>query len=331
VRRGLFALVDLLEGPRKTRRPRSALSREHVARRDFHRAPASLHARGRRLLREEGCIMVKIENFGLFGSMSLALASLVFAAGCGSMNVPSAPAGAPDLEPPPALMAREVAKVLGPWTFGFNLGLASESKNVADKQMVDEVMAKLAKGDRGDAIEWDVRIVEDDTADAVAFPGGGVIVNSGLLRHAKGDPGMVSVVLSHEIAHVRHNHFAFRLEQQADLLKALWQVAPSIPSDGVPSELRATSLVAMGVAFEGAAAVPFMKDQEREADTRGVDLMRAGGYEPDLAVKFWQQTVDERGGGGLSLFHPTSQERLDSLKKVVAASASAPQRTAEVD
>ena len=71
----------------------------------------------------------------------------------------------------------------------------------------------------------------------------------------------------------------------------------------------------------------YSRDQEREADRIGVQLMEESGYQPAEAAKVWGNLVEEvkarPGGasGAVPMFatHPDAEERRDTLAAMAAS------------
>lgn len=64
----------------------------------------------------------------------------------------------------------------------------------------------------------------------------------------------------------------------------------------------------------GAAA--YSRSQESEADHLGLIFAAMAGYDPQVAVPFWQRMASASGGGGSSLFsdHPSDAKRIANIQ-----------------
>jgi len=104
------------------------------------------------------------------------------------------------------------------------MSTAKVIKGTKDAEMVARVGQRLASAvesylsNNGYATEiqkykWEFSLVQDQSVNAFAMPGGKVVVNSGLIPVA-GDEASLAVVVGHEIAHVVAKHANERLSQQ---------------------------------------------------------------------------------------------------------------------
>jgi len=91
-----------------------------------------------------------------------------------------------------------------------------------------------------------------------------------------------------------------------------FQLATALAGIGFAGDFA--QLVALGSIFA------FSRDQEREADDIGFDLMVQGGYDPHEAAKIWKGLLDEREASETPerfIFfstHPATKERLRTLR-----------------
>jgi Zn-dependent protease with chaperone function len=60
--------------------------------------------------------------------------------------------------------------------------------------------------------KWEFNLVEDNQANAFCLPGGKVVVYTGILKYAKNDDQLATVI-SHEVAHALARHGAERVTQ----------------------------------------------------------------------------------------------------------------------
>ena len=59
------------------------------------------------------------------------------------------------------------------------------------------------------AIEWKLTVIDNpDLANAVAFPGGDLVLFTGLLDFVQSDDEL-AVILAHEMSHVRFSYYQF--------------------------------------------------------------------------------------------------------------------------
>jgi predicted Zn-dependent protease len=175
--------------------------------------------------------------------------------------------------------------------------------------MVDRVMQRLVAVADGPDYPWEVTLLQEDaTANAFALPGGKMAVYTGILPLTEDEEGL-AVVMGHEIGHVIAHHGSERLSAQmgADLI-----------GDLVTSRTRVSPEV-WSLGFNLAAAMPFSRHQESEADHIGLILMARAGYDPRRAVDFWQRMAAQSKGSPPEFLstHPSDASRIADLKKLL--------------
>lgn len=159
-------------------------------------------------------------------------------------------------------------------------------------------------------------VVYDPEANAQAFPGGYVVVNSGVISLAESE-GELASVLSHEIAHVNACHWQ-GLSWRTNLFELL-VFAPAVFVGG-PVGIALTSGSAMAAP---ATRARFNRSAEREADRLAVLYMEQSGYDPRGAVKMFErlERQEERSvapsNGGWLASHPRLSERREALEKLL--------------
>ena len=158
-------------------------------------------------------------------------------------------------------------------------------------------------------------IVRTPHFNATMAPSGFMQIWSGLMLRAKNE-AQLAYVLGHEIGHYQQRHTLER-----------WRVARNSTNVLVFLEIAVT---AAGAGYYGgnltqltAAAVIFAysRDQEREADDLGFDLMANAGYDFHEAANIWQALIEEHEAADhpdqfiLFASHPTTTERVRTLRK----------------
>ncbi|UGB37253.1 M48 family metallopeptidase [Frateuria soli] len=159
--------------------------------------------------------------------------------------------------------------------------------------------------------QWEVQIVEDNTANAFALPGGRIGVNQGMFKVAT-NQDQLAVVLGHELAHVVARHGAERVSDNLAAQAAVTAGSIYAGSRGMDPNTAASLL---GVGAQGLVLLPFSRTQESEADTLGQRYMARAGFDPRAAVTLWEK-MEKKGGGGTPAFlstHPAPDKRAQVL------------------
>jgi predicted Zn-dependent protease len=161
------------------------------------------------------------------------------------------------------------------------------------------------------ANQWEVQIVDDDSANAFALPGGRIGVNKGMFKVAT-DQNQLAVVLGHELSHVVARHGA---ERVSDNYAAQAAVAAGTIYAGTRGTNAGYAAAALGLGAEVGILLPFSRTQESEADTLGQRYMAQAGFDPRAAVTLWQK-MDAKGGAKPPVFlstHPAPGNRAQNL------------------
>ena len=194
-----------------------------------------------------------------------------------------------------------------------------ESKVVTDP-VVNEYVNRMAQNlvRNSDAkVPFTVHVLQDDTVNAFALPGGYFFVNSGLILAAKEEDELAGA-MAHEIAHVAARHMT-RNATKGELMQLL-----TIPAMiAVPGGLAAQ----LGVEEAANVAIPlqfqrFSRGAEQEADWLGTQYLWKAGYDPQgMARMFETLEAEEKQQPGLisRLYasHPETPDRLALTEKEI--------------
>jgi len=181
--------------------------------------------------------------------------------------------------------------------------------------------------DRPD-LPWTFSVIDTETINAFALPGGSIIVSSGLLKRLNSEAELAGV-LAHEIAHVvkKHQITAIQSGMQADFWK---NVGTSVAADrvkigggavgsAVGSVAKPYILDAAGnLIKDGFFLRPLDRGLETEADQLAVVLAARSGYDPYGLAGALQMLAQYKGGGdAASIFstHPSATDRLAELER----------------
>lgn len=161
-------------------------------------------------------------------------------------------------------------------------------------------------------------LVRDNSLNAFAMPGGYIGVHSGLFSAASSESELASV-LAHEIGHVTQRHIARMLasQRQSSVLQLAALVLGALAARSNPQ--AAVGLATMGMGAQQQMLLGFSRDAEREADRVGLDMLRAGGFDPNGMVAFFtrlQQStrIYESNAPAYVRSHPLTTERIADMQ-----------------
>jgi predicted Zn-dependent protease len=153
-----------------------------------------------------------------------------------------------------------------------------------------------------------------------------MMVWTGLILRAENED-QLAYVLGHELGHYlrRHSVQRWRAIRAATDASSFFGVLAA--AAGVPALGAAGSYAALG------SVLAYSRDQEREADEIGLEMMAGAGYDPAEAPRIWEALMAERAAENdtePSIFfstHPSNEERLERLRRQASAYTS-PRRPA---
>ena len=190
---------------------------------------------------------------------------------------------------------------------------------------VDAVGQRVAKASDRPDLEYHFNIVDDDSVNAMALPGGYVYVFRGMLAHLRSEEELAAV-LAHEVAHVTARHYV--RQESSKVGKNVGDVVASIFS------ILTTGTTVLGDVsnlYSTAAYLGYGREHELEADQFGAKYLHNAGYDPQAMIKvigflkdherFLKQKEKEQGQKarayhGVFSSHPRNDQR---LREVVTA------------
>lgn len=161
---------------------------------------------------------------------------------------------------------------------------------------------------------WEFNLVKDNAVNAFCMPGGKIVVYEGLLPVTQ-DEASLAIVLGHEIAHAVAKHSAEQMSKKYNQSQ-LTQLGGAVLSSAVGSGAAqvATAMASIGLQFANAH---YSRENESEADHMGLVFAAMAGYDPAVAVSFWQRMSAASGGGSTSYLssHPSDAKRITDIQK----------------
>ena len=202
---------------------------------------------------------------------------------------------------------------------------AKPSTNSANTAMVKRVGQRLATAvetylrNNGMAediqyYKWQFNLVQDQNVNAWCMPGGLICVYEGLLPVTQNEASL-AIVLGHEIAHAVARHSAEQYSTQYRQQYGM-QIGSAIAGAvGVGSNTVAIgqSVLSQGL---GLANLKYSRNHESEADHMGLIFAAMAGYDPQVAVGFWQRMAAASNNKTSEFLssHPSDATRIKQIQ-----------------
>ncbi len=164
-------------------------------------------------------------------------------------------------------------------------------------------------------VPFTFKVIEDDSINAFALPGGFVFVNTGIILTADEEAELAGV-MAHEIAHVTARHGTENATKGQIVNIA---TIPLIFLGGVAGfGIRQAAGFAIPMQF-----MKFSRKAEEEADYLGMQYMYKTGYDPGAAVTFFEKVQARetaKPGTMSSLFasHPPTEDRIKKTNRNIS-------------
>ncbi len=182
------------------------------------------------------------------------------------------------------------------------------------RAVLDRVLSSLGEN----PYQFKLMVVKDPQVNALAAPGGQVVVFTGLLEKAD-RPEELAGVLGHEVQHVLGRH---GLRKMAHAVK--WQALAAV----VVGDVGRVQQVLLGQAPEF-IGLSYGRGLEEEADLEGCRLMVAADIDPQGLTDFFQTlSKEETSGVKMPEFlssHPETEHRVAAINAFVQSEVE-PQR-----
>jgi predicted Zn-dependent protease len=178
---------------------------------------------------------------------------------------------------------------------------------------LDQVGQRVAAQAEPRSFRYTFRILDDDSINALALPGGYIYVTRGLLA-VLNDEAELAAVIGHEVGHACSRHAAKQLAK-ARLFQLLALGALGAAAASPSTREHMDAWVVFSNEFFTQILLGYGRDNELEADEKGIRFAFQAGYDPRRMCQFlrYLRTKEQLTGlnfQGFRVTHPETAERI---------------------
>jgi predicted Zn-dependent protease len=187
------------------------------------------------------------------------------------------------------------------------------------REALSGVVRRLGSVSHRPGLPYRFTLLNSSVPNAFALPGGEVFLTRGLLVRLD-EEAQFAVVMGHEVGHVNHRH---AVKAMNDAL--LVGLGTSLLAESVRDERDREAAAGLASVGGGLLLLRFSRDQELEADDRGVEYAYRAGYDPRRGAKVFEEFARMKreagaGGGPLDSWlssHPLDEDRVRNLRSEI--------------
>ena len=178
-------------------------------------------------------------------------------------------------------------------------------ENEALEERLQSLLASLPEDSPLHQYTFHVFLDDSDTVNAIALPGGNIVVYQGLLDQIESE-NELAMILAHELGHFAHRDHLRGLGRGLGITLATTLI---FGQESAASNLAAKTLLTFQTKYS--------REQESAADQFGVDLLTRRYGHAGGAIDFFTRINKEAGGTlpYLLASHPHPQNRIDALNR----------------
>ena len=185
------------------------------------------------------------------------------------------------------------------------------------RESLETISHTLSQPLQSNPYRFTITVVDNPTFNALAAPGGNILVFRGLLQETQ-TPEELAGVLAHEMQHILLRHGMRMLVQQISMAFAV----AALSGD-------ASGIMTFGLqAAHTLQSLSYSRGAEEQADEQGLHLLLRAQIDPQGMIAFFDNLKDKHQPDFLPEYlstHPSAVERMSRLKAI--AESNAPQQT----
>ncbi len=188
--------------------------------------------------------------------------------------------------------------------------LAPEEKQCKDPELnkaLNDITAMLAAHDHS-GYSFRVYVVDSNQVNALALPGGSIIIFRGLIEKTE-SPDEIAGVLAHEMQHITRRHATKRIIEDS---------STGLMISAVTGDLTGAMMYTVKIA-NMLAQLSYSRSDEDEADEEGMKMVLASGIDPSGMIRLFETIKEQNTIPGFLQYvstHPDMNKRIERLRKL---------------
>ena len=182
---------------------------------------------------------------------------------------------------------------------------------------VAQLGAHLAAHAPGLKWPYTYHVVASADVNAFALPGGAIFINLGTIQAAETEAQLAGV-MAHETSHVvlRHATCNMKKQQATNIMAGLGGIASAILLGNGAGGQVAQAVIGGGAGLYG---LRMSRDDEKQADLLGTDILYNTGYDPRGLPQFFEIIQGKYGAGGAQILtdHPNPGNRTEYVNQEI--------------
>ncbi len=218
--------------------------------------------------------------------------------------------------------ADEIALGDGYWERFIDQSGGRYNSRIDQEALVDFAKPVIATTKRA-GLPWEIALIDNDTVNAWALPGGKIGVHKGLLRYVA-SPEELAAVISHEVGHAELSHGVAQIKNKrftagmTDIAKQQVVEAATKKAGAIGGLVTDTFLTAMEGPIFDMITSGYSQNLEYAADAHIVGVFHTIGYDTGHATDFYNTMLklvppNTKATTSLYATHPGTKDRIKRL------------------